>query len=55
MAGICIAVFGGLYSLSLYMPHLWMVVALQFLAQSAVAPLSICIFQTLAATAPPAN
>ena len=53
VAGICIAVFGGLYSLSLYMPHLWMVVVLQFLAQSAVAPLSICIFQTLAATAPP--
>ena len=43
----------GLYSVSLYMPHLWMVVVLQFLAQAAVAPLSICIFQTLAATAPP--
>ncbi len=53
VAGVCIAVFGSLYSLSLYMPHLWMVVVLQFLAQSAVAPLSICIFQTLAATAPP--
>ena len=53
VAGICIALFGGLYSLSLYMPHLWIVVVLQFLAQSAVAPLSICIFQTLAATAPP--
>jgi len=53
VAGICIAAFGGLYSVSLYMPHLWMVVVLQFLAQSAVAPLSICIFQTLAATAPP--
>src|SRR5579863_1932854 len=53
VASICITAFGGLYSLSLYMPHLWMVVVLQFLAQSAVAPLSICIFQTLAATAPP--
>ncbi|HVC71099.1 MAG TPA: ATP-binding protein [Acidimicrobiales bacterium] len=53
VASVCIAVFGGLYSLSLYMPHLWMVVVLQFLAQAAVAPLSICIFQTLAATAPP--
>ncbi|HTT86689.1 MAG TPA: MFS transporter, partial [Acidimicrobiales bacterium] len=53
LAGVCIAVFGGLYTVSLYMPHLWMVVLLQFLAQSAVAPLSICIFQTLAATAPP--
>jgi ABC-type branched-subunit amino acid transport system ATPase component/sugar phosphate permease len=53
LAGFCIAIFGGLYSVSLYMPHLWMVVVLQFLAQSATAPLSICIFQTLAATAPP--
>jgi ABC-type branched-subunit amino acid transport system ATPase component/sugar phosphate permease len=53
VASICIVLFGGLYSLSLYMPHLWMVVVLQFLAQAAVAPLSICIFQTLAATAPP--
>jgi ABC-type branched-subunit amino acid transport system ATPase component/sugar phosphate permease len=53
LAGFCIAAFGGLYSVSLYMPHLWMVVTLQFLAQSATAPLSICIFQTLAATAPP--
>jgi ABC-type branched-subunit amino acid transport system ATPase component/sugar phosphate permease len=53
VASICIVLFGGFYSLSLYMPHLWMVVVLQFLAQAAVAPLSICIFQTLAATAPP--
>ncbi len=53
VAGIAITAFGGLYSASLYMPHLWMVVVLQFLAQAAVAPLSICIFQTLAATAPP--
>ncbi|HEY5250318.1 MAG TPA: ATP-binding protein [Acidimicrobiales bacterium] len=53
VASICIVIFGGFYSLSLYMPHLWMVVVLQFLAQAAVAPLSICIFQTLAATAPP--
>jgi ABC-type branched-subunit amino acid transport system ATPase component/sugar phosphate permease len=53
VASVCIAVFGGFYSISLYMPHLWMVVVFQFLAQAAVAPLSICIFQTLAATAPP--
>ena len=33
VAGVCIAVYGGLYSVSLYMPHLWMVVLLQFLAQ----------------------
>jgi ABC-type branched-subunit amino acid transport system ATPase component/sugar phosphate permease len=53
LAGVCISLFGGLYAVSLYMPHLWLVVLFQFLAQSAVAPLSICIFQTLAATAPP--
>jgi ABC-type branched-subunit amino acid transport system ATPase component len=35
------------------MPHLWMVVVLQFLANAAVSPLAICIFLTLAATAPP--
>ena len=38
---------------SLYMPYLWMVVTLQFLANAAVSPLAICIFLTLAATAPP--
>ena len=42
-----------LFVTSLYMPHLWMVVALQFLANAAVSPLAICIFLTLAATAPP--
>ena len=34
------------------MPDLWMVVTLQFLANAAVSPLAICIFLTLAATAP---
>jgi ABC-type branched-subunit amino acid transport system ATPase component len=53
LAGVSITVYGGLFALSLYMPKLWMVVALQFLAQAALAPLSISIFQTLAATAPP--
>jgi len=53
LAGICIAVYGTLYSVSLYMPNLWMVVVLQFLANAAVAPIAISIFQTLAATAPP--
>jgi ABC-type branched-subunit amino acid transport system ATPase component len=38
---------------SLYVPKLWMCVTLQTLANAAVAPLSICIFLTLAATAPP--
>ena len=52
LAGVCIAVYGSLYSLSLYMPNLWIVVLLQFLANAAVAPIAICIFQTLAATAP---
>ena len=53
IAGICITAYGGLYVASLYMPHLWMVVVLQFLANAAVSPLAICIFLTLAATAPP--
>ena len=53
LAGISITLYGGLFTVSLYMPRLWMVVALQFLAQAALAPLSISIFQTLAATAPP--
>lgn len=53
IAGICITAYGGLFVASLYMPHLWMVVLLQFLANAAVSPLAICIFLTLAATAPP--
>jgi len=53
LAGISITIYGGLFTVSLYMPHLWMVVLLQFVAQAALAPLSISIFQTLAATAPP--
>jgi len=53
LAGICITVYGTLYTISLYMPHLWMVVAMQLLANAAVAPIAIAIFQTLAATAPP--
>ena len=53
LAAVCIVLYGGLFALSLYMPELWMVVAVQFLANVAVAPLSISIFQTLAATAPP--
>ena len=53
IAGICITAYGGLFVLSLYVPQLWMVVTLQFLAAAAVSPLAICIFLTLAATAPP--
>jgi ABC-type branched-subunit amino acid transport system ATPase component/sugar phosphate permease len=53
IAAICITAYGGLFVASLYMPHLWMVVTLQFLANAAVSPLAICIFLTLAATAPP--
>jgi ABC-type branched-subunit amino acid transport system ATPase component/sugar phosphate permease len=53
LAGISIACYGGLFTLSLYMPWLWLVVLLQFLANASIAPLSISIFQTLAATAPP--
>ena len=53
LAAASITVYGGVFAISLYMPELWMVVALQFLANAAIAPLSISIFQTLAATAPP--
>ena len=53
LAALCITLYGGLFAVSLYMPQLWLVVLLQFLANVAVAPLSISIFQTLAATAPP--
>src|ERR1700681_1657074 len=53
LAGICIAVYGTLFTVSLYMPKLWLVVAFQLLANAAVAPIAIAIFQTLAATAPP--
>jgi ABC-type branched-subunit amino acid transport system ATPase component len=53
LAALCITLYGGLFALSLYMPSLPAVVALQFLANVAVAPLAISIFQTLAATAPP--
>jgi ABC-type branched-subunit amino acid transport system ATPase component/sugar phosphate permease len=53
IAGICITAYGVLYVASLYMPALWLVVLLQFLANASVSPLAICIFLTLAATAPP--
>lgn len=53
IAGICISAYGLLYIASLYVPKLWMCVTLQTLANAAVTPLAICIFLTLAATAPP--
>ncbi|MGD0391446.1 MAG: ATP-binding protein [Acidimicrobiales bacterium] len=53
IAAACITAYGAFYVTSLYMPHLWMVVTLQFLANASVSPLAICIFLTLAATAPP--
>ena len=53
LAGACITVYGTLFTISLYMPKLWLVVAMQLLANAAVAPIAIAIFQTLAATAPP--
>jgi ABC-type branched-subunit amino acid transport system ATPase component/sugar phosphate permease len=52
IAGLCISAYGILYVTSLYVPKLWMCVTLQTLAGAAVAPLAICIFLTLAATAP---
>jgi ABC-type branched-subunit amino acid transport system ATPase component/sugar phosphate permease len=53
IAGFCISAYGVLYVSSLYVPKLWMAVTLQTLANAAVSPLAICIFMTLAATAPP--
>ena len=53
LAGICITIYGTLFTVSLYMPKLWLVVAFQLLANAAIAPIAIAIFQTLAATAPP--
>jgi len=53
LAGICITIYGFLFTVSLYMPKLWLVVAFQLLANAAIAPIAIAIFQTLAATAPP--
>ncbi|HMK99518.1 MAG TPA: ATP-binding protein [Acidimicrobiales bacterium] len=53
LAGICITMYGLFFTISLYMPRLWLVVAFQLLANAAVAPIAIAIFQTLAATAPP--
>ena len=53
IAGFCITAYGAFYVTSLYMPKLWMVVVLQTLSNAAVSPLAICIFLTLAATAPP--
>ena len=53
IAGIAITAYGGLFTVSLYAKPLWVVVLLQFVANAAIAPLSISIFQTLAATAPP--
>jgi len=53
IAGICISVYGVLYVTSLYVPDKWACVGLQTLANAAVSPLAICIFLTLAATAPP--
>lgn len=52
LAGICITVYGVFFTASLYMPELWLVVAFQLLANAAIAPIAIAIFQTLAATAP---
>jgi ABC-type branched-subunit amino acid transport system ATPase component/sugar phosphate permease len=53
IAGFCITAYGVFFVTSLYVPKLWMFVVLQFLANAAVSPLAICIFMTLAATAPP--
>ncbi len=53
IAGIAITAYGALYVASLYMPNVPLVVLFQFLANASVSPIAICIFLTLAATAPP--
>ncbi len=53
VAAVSITLYGGLFTLSLYMPKLWLVELFWFLANASVQPLAISIFQTLAATAPP--
>jgi ABC-type branched-subunit amino acid transport system ATPase component/sugar phosphate permease len=53
LAGGALAVYGTLFTVSLYVHPLWLAVLCQFLANSAIAPLAISIYQTLAATAPP--
>jgi len=52
ISGICISIYGILFVASLFMPNVPLVVLFQFIAGAAVAPLAICIFLTLAATAP---
>jgi ABC-type branched-subunit amino acid transport system ATPase component/sugar phosphate permease len=53
ISGFCITGYGLFYVASLYVPKLWMFIVLQFLATACTSPLAICIFMTLAATAPP--
>ncbi len=53
VAGLCTAAYGLLYVASLYVPGRYECIALQTLANAAVSPIAICIFLTLAATAPP--
>jgi len=52
LGGGSLAAFGVIYASSLYLPHLWMVVAGFFLAEACLAPLATAILQTVAATAP---
>src|ERR1700728_230826 len=53
ISGFCISAYGILFVCSLYVPKLWMFVVLQLVATACTSPLAICIFMTLAATAPP--
>jgi ABC-type branched-subunit amino acid transport system ATPase component/predicted MFS family arabinose efflux permease len=54
LGGASLCAFGVLYAIGLHLPHVWMVVTLWFLAEACLAPLATAIFQTVAATAPPA-
>src|SRR5579883_1955872 len=53
LAGASLVLYGLFFSGALYMPRLWLVELGWFLANAAIAPIAISIFQTLAATAPP--
>ncbi|HWW52540.1 MAG TPA: ATP-binding protein, partial [Acidimicrobiales bacterium] len=53
LGGASLAGFGVFYTAGLYMPKLWLLVLCWFLAEASLAPLTLAIAQTVAATAPP--
>ena len=53
IGGASLAAFGIFYTAGLFMPTLWLLVLCWFLAECSLAPITLCIAQTVAATAPP--